>query len=85
VPRVKTFGGKQGRRQADEVAQAFAVLMPQDMRVGGHFFRQVSFVTPVATGKEIPVKPDVDGVLPTALFRTAFISYADRFAVLEPR
>ena len=85
VPRVKTFGGNQGRRQADEVAQAFAVLMPQDMRVGGHFFRQVSFVTPVATGKEIPVKPDVDGVLPTALFRTAFISYADRFAVLEPR
>jgi hypothetical protein len=84
VPRVKTFGGNQGRRQVDEVAQAFAVLMPQDLRVGGHFFRQISFVTPVAAGKEIPVKPDVDGVLPTALFRRAFISYADRFAVLEP-
>jgi len=85
VPRVKTFGGDQGHREADEVAQAFAVLMPQDMRVGGHFFRQVSFVTPVAAGKEIPVKPDVDGVLPTVLFRSAFISYSDHFAVLDPR
>jgi len=84
VPRVKTFGGDQRRRQADEVAQAFAVLMPQDMRVGGHFFRQISFVTSVATGKEIPVKPDVDGLLPTALFRSAFISYGDGFAVLRP-
>ena len=83
VPRVKTFGDDQGRREADEVAQAFAVLMPQDMHVGGHFFRQVSFVMPVAAGMEIPVKPDVDGVLPTALFRSALISYADRFAVLE--
>jgi hypothetical protein len=27
----------------------------------------------------------IDGVLPTALFRRAFISYSDRFAVLEPR
>jgi Aspartyl protease len=84
LPRMKTVGAAQGHREADEVSQAFAVLMPQDMRVGGHFFRQISFVTPVAAGKEIPVKPDVDGVLPTALFRRAFISYANRFAVLEP-
>jgi predicted aspartyl protease len=85
LPRVQTFAADQGRREADEVAQAFAVLTPQDIRVGGHFFRQISFVTPVAAGKEIPVKPDVDGVLPTALFRSAFLSYADGFAVLEPR
>jgi hypothetical protein len=84
VPHVKTFGAEQGRRLPDEVTQAFAVLMPQDMQVGGHSFRQVSFVTPVATGKEIPVKPDVDGVLPTILFRSAFISYGDGFAVLQP-
>jgi hypothetical protein len=84
LPRMKTFGAAQGHREADDVSQAFAVLMPQDMRVGKHLFRQISFVTPVAAGKEIPVKPDVDGVLPTALFRSAFISYADRFAVLQP-
>jgi hypothetical protein len=84
VPRIKTFGTTHGHHKEDEVSQPFAMLMPQDMRVGGHFFRQITFVTPVSTGKEIPVKPDVDGALPTALFRSTFISYADRFAVLEP-
>lgn len=84
LPHVQTFGASQGHRQSDEVTHALALLMPQDMRIGGHSFRQVSFVTPVATGKEIPVKPDVDGVLPTILFRSAFISYGDGFAVLRP-
>jgi hypothetical protein len=84
LPHVRMFGGTNGHREPDEVSQAFAVLMPQDMRVGGHSFYQISFVTPVDAGKGIPVKPDVDGVLPTALFRNAFISYADRFAVLQP-
>jgi predicted aspartyl protease len=84
LPHARTFGTDQGHREADEVAQAFAVLMPQDMRVGGRFFRQISFVTPVAAGKDIPVNPDVDGVIPTILFRSVFISYADRFAVIEP-
>jgi hypothetical protein len=37
----------------------------------------------VAAGKDIPVNPDVDGLLPTILFRSVFISYADRFAVIE--
>ena len=85
LPHVQTAGAAGRRGDAEEITQAFAVLMPQDMRVGGHFLREVSFVTPVAAGKEIPVKPDVDGVLPTALFRSVFISYADHVAVLEPR
>jgi hypothetical protein len=84
LPHVQTFGATRGHGDAEEVTQAFAVLMPQDMRVGGHFFRQISFVTPVAAGREIPVKPDVDGLLPTILFRSVFISYADRFVVIEP-
>jgi hypothetical protein len=54
------------------------------MRVGTHSFHQISFVTRVAAGKDIPVKPDVDGVLPTALFRSVFISCADHFVVLQP-
>jgi hypothetical protein len=82
LPHVQTIGTSQRRR--DEITQAFAVLAPQDVRVGTHSLRQISFVTPVAAGKEIPVKPDVDGVLPTILFRSAFISYADHFAVLQP-
>jgi hypothetical protein len=27
---------------------------------------------------------EVDGLLPTVLFRRVYISYADRFVVLEP-
>jgi hypothetical protein len=84
LPHVQVVAASQRHRTADEVSQAFAVLTPQDMRVGTHSFHQISFVTPVAAGKDIPVKPDVDGVLPTALFRSAFISYADHFAVLQP-
>ena len=73
------------RHQADEVVQGLAVLPPLDMKVGASSLHQISFVTPVAAGKEIPVKPDIDGLLPTSLFRSAFISYADHFAILEPR
>jgi Aspartyl protease len=84
LPHVQTIGTTQRHRDANEVSRAFAVLMPQDLHVGAHSFRQISFLTPVAAAKNIPVKPDVDGLLPTALFRSAFISYADHFAVLQP-
>jgi hypothetical protein len=84
LPHVQTVGTPQRHRDADEVSQAFAVLAPQDFQVGSHAFRQISFVTPVGAGKDIPVKPDVDGVLPTALFRSAFISHADHFTILQP-
>jgi aspartyl protease len=84
LPHVQSMGTAQRHRGADEVAQAFAVLMPQDMRVGSHSFHQISFMTPIAVGKDIPIKPDVDGVLPTALFRYAFISYSDHIAILQP-
>ena len=59
-------------------------LPPQDIQVGLHSLKQISFVAPATAGKNIP-DAEIDGVLPTALFRRAFISYADRFAVLEPR
>lgn len=70
-------------RGADGVSHAYTVLPPQDIQVGLHSLQQISFVAPVAAGKDIPGS-EIDGVLPTALFRSAFISYADRFAVLEP-
>jgi hypothetical protein len=70
-------------RGADGVSHAFTVLPPQDIQVGLHTLQQISFVAPVAADKDIP-GPEIDGVLPTALFRSAFISYGDHFAVLEP-
>jgi hypothetical protein len=59
------------------------MLPPQDVQVGAHAFRQIPFVTPVSGGKAIE-RQVVDGVLPMVLFRSAFISHADHFAVLEP-
>jgi hypothetical protein len=52
------------------------------MQIGTLTFHQISFVTP-AVRKDIP-KVEVDGLLPTAIFRLVYISYADHFVVLEP-
>jgi predicted aspartyl protease len=84
LTQMQIMGTSRRGVDSNEVTQAFAVLTPQDMRVGSHSFRQISFVTPVAAGTDLPVKPDVDGVLPTSLFRSVFFSYADHFAVLQP-
>jgi hypothetical protein len=67
-------------RGADGTERTFGVLPPQDMRIGTLTFHQISFVTPAAR-KDIP-KLEVDGLLPTAIFRCVYISYADRFVVL---
>lgn len=65
------------------VERVFAVLPPQDMQIGTLTLHHISFVTPGATGKDIP-KLEVDGLLPTAIFRRIYISYAARFVILEP-
>jgi hypothetical protein len=70
-------------RGRDGVERVFAVLPPQDMEIGTLAFHQISFVSLVAAEKDVP-KVEVDGLLPTALFRSVYISYADHFVVLEP-
>jgi hypothetical protein len=70
-------------RSADGVKRTFTVLPPQDMQIGILAFRQISFVTLADTGKDVR-KVGVDGLLPAVLFRRVYISYADRFVVLEP-
>jgi hypothetical protein len=70
-------------RGPDGVKRIFTVLPPQDMRIGTLTLHQISFFFPLATGKDIP-KVEGDGILPTALFRRVYISYADRFVVLDP-
>jgi hypothetical protein len=69
-------------RGPDGAERVFAILPPQDMQIGTLTFHQISFVTPAAR-KDIP-KVEVDGLLPTAIVRRVYISYADRFVVLEP-
>lgn len=53
----------------------------QDMQIGSRIVRQVSFVTAASHSK---AKLEVDGMLPTGLFRRVYISYLNHFMVLEP-
>jgi Aspartyl protease len=68
-------------RGPDGADRVFAVLPPQDMEIGTLAFHQISFLGLTVT--DTP-KVAVDGLLPTALFRRIYISYTDRFVVLEP-
>ena len=69
-------------RGPDGIERVFSILQPQEMEVGTHTFHRISFVTPAVTRKDIP-QVEVDGLLPTVLFQRIYISYSDRFVVLE--
>ena len=66
----------------DGIERVFSIVPPQEMEIGKLIFHRISFVTPATTRKDIP-KVEVDGLLPTVLFRRLYISYSDRFVVLE--
>ena len=70
-------------RGPDGSERVFVVLAPQEIKIGGVALHQVSFVTLAEGGKDVP-RVGVDGLLPTSLFRRVYISYSDRFVVLEP-
>ena len=70
-------------RGTDGVEHAFAVLARQDVQIGRHALRGIPFVMPMAEAASAP-KPEVDGLLPTALFQRVYINYAQHYAVLEP-
>ena len=69
-------------RGTDGSEHAFAVLASQDVQVGPHSLRQIQFVMPINTGKNSE-KADVDGLLPTMLFRRVYVSYSDHYVVLD--
>ena len=68
---------------ADGVKRGFSILPPQSMQIGSLNIRQVSFAAPVDSGENALTSKE-DGLLTTGLFRRVFISYADRFVVLDP-
>jgi hypothetical protein len=75
-----------GRRDgygADGVKRAFSILPPQSMQIGSFNIQQVSLAAPVDSGENALTSKE-DGLLTTGLFRRVFISYADRFVVLDP-
>jgi hypothetical protein len=67
----------------DGVKRGYDILPPLDIEVGKRLLQRISFVVPSAPRGGIR-DSKIDGVLPTILFQRAFISYADRVAVLEP-
>ena len=68
---------------ADGVKRGFSILPPQSMQIGSLNMQQVSFAAPADSGENTLTSKE-DGLLATVVFRRVFISYADRFIVLEP-
>ena len=68
---------------ADGVKREFSILPPQRMQIGSLNIQKVSFAAPADSG-ENALTSEQDGLLTTVLFRRVFISYADRFVVLDP-
>ena len=62
--------------------QTFSILPLQSMQIGSLNIQQVSFATPADSGENALTSKE-DGLLATAVFRRVFISYADRFVVLD--
>ena len=68
---------------ADGVKRGFSILPPQSIQIGSFNIQQVSFAAPADSGENALTSKE-DGLLTTGLFRRVFISYADRFVVLDP-
>jgi hypothetical protein len=75
---------QRGGYGADGVKRGFSILPPQSMQIGSLNLRQVSFAVSAESGDNV-LTSEEDGLLSTALFRRIFISYTNRFVVLEPR
>ena len=78
---------KRAKLQGPEVSsasRAFAVLPPQDMRLGNRIVRQVPFVTPASGSQNVPVREE-DGILATVLFQRVYVSHTDRFVIFDPK
>ena len=78
---------KRAKLQGPEVSdsrRAFAVLPPQDMRLGSRIVRKVPFVTPARGSQNTPDREE-DGILATVLFQHVYVSHSDRFVIFDPR
>jgi hypothetical protein len=74
-----TFQGN----HVSKAQQAFALLPPQDMRLGTHTLSRIPFVTPVHVGQSVPDREE-DGILPTVLFQRVYINNTYHYVVFDP-
>lgn len=63
-------------------AQRLKTLAPVDVKIGSSWLRQLVVVAPVGGSVD---NRGQDGLLPTALFHSVFLSYAEHFAMLDPK
>jgi hypothetical protein len=82
TPALLEAGQKNGYG-GDGVKREFSILPPQSMQIGSLNIQKVSFAVPVGSAENALTSRE-DGLLTTVLFRRVFISYADRFVVLDP-
>ncbi len=71
------------KRFVNGVEQGFAVLPVQDIRIGKHSLRQVSFFLSLNAVGGATIRRE-DGLLPTIAFQRVFISCSGGFVALEP-
>jgi hypothetical protein len=69
---------------ASPAQRAFALLPPQDMKVGTRTLSQIPFVTPVSASLGVANREE-DGLLPTVLFQRVFVCNAEHYVVFDPR
>ena len=62
----------------------FAIMPPQDVRIGRHVVSNVKFAAPVKNRENVVFNGE-DGLLPTGLFKRVFVSHADHFVIFDPR
>jgi hypothetical protein len=82
APELRQTGQRDGYG-SDGVKRGFPILPPQSMQIGSITIQEVFFAAP-ADSEENALTSKEDGLLTTGLFRRVFISYADRFVVLDP-
>ena len=63
-------------------ARTYQALKPADVKIGSRWLRQVVFATPT---ERLTVQHGQDGLLPTSLFQRVFLSYAELYAMLDPK
>ena len=71
------------KRIANGAEQSFAVFPPQDIQIGTHSVKQISFVMPMNSIGTGPT-PREDGLLPTMAFQRVFITFSGGYVSLEP-
>lgn len=67
-----------------EARLAFAVLPPQNMKLGNRTVRSVPFVTPLSAATNSSDREE-DGVLATVLFERVYISHSNRYISFDFR